>query len=189
MNEEKIYSSDPKYVFTTKYSDFELDTNRHPEATVTLPAKDGYDLKLLELTVNMCTQSIGNTAYCTYLLKIDGAIFNPNLTLKTTSTGYTPIKASISKQIRTSNDVTFYLHLKTSNYASKAMVKNFQIKYKYVAKTVNVAPVTPEQDTSDAENLEYILYISGSETDVEAAISELKKEFGDKATVETYSKK
>jgi hypothetical protein len=189
MTDEIVWSSSSKYIFTTRYTDFELDTNRHPEATVTIPAKEGYDIKLLELTVNMASQTSGNTAYCTYLLNIDGVIFNPDIELKTTSTSYTPMKVSMSKQIRTSKDVIVYLHLKSTSSTSKAMVKNFQIKYKYVAKGVNVAPVTPEQDTSDAENLEYILYISGSETDVEAAISELKKEFGDKATVETYSKK
>lgn len=189
MTDEEIYNSEPKYIFTTKYQDFELDTNRHPEAKVTFPAKDGYDLKLLELTVNMATQSIGNTAYCTYLLNIDGSIFNPNHVLKTTSIGYTPIKDSMSKQIRTSNDVIFYLHLKTSNSNSKAMVKNFQIKYKYVAKKVSVTPVTPEEETSEGDNLEYILYISGTDTDVEKAIEEIKKELGDVAKIETYSKK
>ena len=69
------------------------------------------------------------------------------------------------------------------------MVKNFQIKYKYVAKKVSVTPVTPEEETSEGDNLEYILYISGTDTDVEKAIDEIKKELGDVAKIETYSKK
>lgn len=173
MTESKVYSSDAAYIFTTRYADFELSSNKHPEATVTIPAKSGYNIKIVKLTVNICAQVTGQTAYCTYLLGIDSKLNDPGVVIKTTSNSYTPMELSINKTIETANDIKFYLHLKTSVTTSKAMVKNFTIVYQYVSKeTVTITPVETTGDTKD-----YIIYLEGTESDVKNAIEEIQAKF------------
>jgi hypothetical protein len=186
MSESKVYNSDAKYIFTTRYTDYELSTNKHPEATVKISGKSGYTLKIIELTVNICAEKSGAKAYCTYLLKDGTKLINPNKELQSGFNTYKPVKLSIDQEITSNDGVTFYLHLKTSQSTSKAMVKNFQIKYEYVQ-------ISNDSDGEDTEGdkyggtLEYIIQVTGTQEAVDKAYDEIVNKIGDTAIVTKYT--
>lgn len=186
MSEPVVYTSNSKYIFTTRYTDYELLTNKHPEATVNIPGKPGYAINILELTVNICAEKAGKTAFCTYLFKTNNKLVNPGKEIKSTANKYNPVKMIINKQFGVGAGVVFYLHLKTSDSNSKAMVKNFQVKYEYIV----IAQENDGEDSSDKNpdgTIDYIIQISGTQENVQAAYETISKMIGDTATVTKYT--
>jgi hypothetical protein len=186
MTSSNVYTSDSKYVFTTRYTDYALTTNKHPEATVNIAGKAGYILRITELTVNICAEKSGKKAYCTYLIKDGSKLINPEKEIQSGANSYTPVKISINQDITAGSGAVFYLHLKTSVSTSKAMVKSFQLKYEYVK-----ISTVDDGDGAEGENtggtLEYIIQISGTQEAVDKAYDEIVKSIGDTATVTKYT--
>lgn len=176
------YTSDPNFVFATKYTDYELDTNRHPEATIKLPGKKGYKLVFGKFTAKMCNELAGNRAYCTALIMSGGKRFDGIKEISTNATAYTNISFDIGKTIETEEDVIFYLHLKTTSSSSKARVQSFTFEYEYVKIEQEEPPITGA--------LDYIISFEGTEEQVNATLELIKKNIGANIKeIEVYTKK
>jgi hypothetical protein len=178
---KQAYNSDPQYIFATRYMDYELDTNKHPEATITLPAKKGYKLVLGKFTANICAEVAGNRAYCTALVMSGGKRFDGIKEISTNSTTYTPISFDIGKTIETQEEVIFYLHLKTTSDQSKAKVQNFTFEYEYVKIDQEEPPINGA--------LDYIISFEGTEEQINKAIDLVKQTLGTNIKeIEVYTK-
>jgi len=176
------YTSDPNYVFATKYTDYELDTNRHPEATIKLPGKKGYKLVIGKFTAKMCSELAGNRAYCTALIMSGGKRYDGIKEASTNVTTYTNISFDIGKTIETQEEVIFYLHLKTSSSTSKARVQSFTFEYEYIKIEEEEPPITGTFD--------YIISLEGTEAQINAALELIKTSLGTNIKeIEVYSKK
>ena len=176
------YTSDPKYVFTTRYTDYALDTNRHPEVTVTLPAKAGYKIVFGKFTAKMCNELAGSMAYCTALIMSGGKRFDDIKETSTSVTTYTEVSFDIGKTVETQEEVIFYLHIKTSFSTSKAKVQSFSFEYEYVKIEEEEPPITGE--------LDYIISFEGTEGQVNTALELIKKAIGANIKeIEVYAKK
>ena len=180
MSKQK-YTSDEQYIFTTKYADYEIEANRHPEATIKLPAKAGYKVVMGKFTATMCAELAGNRAYCTVLLMSGGKRFDGIKEISTSLTTYTDITFDINQTIETQEEVIFYLHLKTSSSVSKAKVKSFTFEYEYVKIETGEPPITGTTD--------YIISFEGTEDQINAALALVKQSLGANIKeIEVYAK-
>jgi uncharacterized membrane protein len=179
---KQIYTSDPNFVFATKYTDYELDTNRHPEATIKLPGKKGYKLVFGKFTAKICNELAGNRAYCTALIMSGGKKFDGIKEISTNATAYTNISFDIGKTIETEEEVIFYLHLKSTSSTSKARVQSFTFEYEYVKIQQEEPPITGTTD--------YVISLEGTESQIYDALSLIKKALGENIkAIEVFTKK
>lgn len=175
-----VYRSPDGKTWTTRETNYDLDTRSHVQNTVTITGKEGYVIELRDISLYLWNESAGHVASVAFtvgskkLVEIHTASAKP---------GKTYGNLNFVGDVGAGVDIDF--NLKTSYEGSQAMLKGVVFAYDYVAGVEQDEPGTEDPEEDEEETVkETIVKIScTSETEAEELVKKLKEKIPDSSDV------
>ena len=175
-----VYRSPDGTVWATKYTNYNLDTRSHVQNTVTIPGKDGYVIKLRDISLYLWNESDGHVASVCFTV---GSKKLAEIHTASAKPGKTYGDLNYAGGVGAGIDLDF--NLKTSYEGSQAMLKGVVFAYDYVEGVEEDKPVTEDPKEEEEEPIkETIVKIScTSEAEAEELVKKLKQKISEESDV------
>lgn len=182
--ENEIELKNDARIWSTKYLDYDEVNRTHVQETFRIPAVAGKQLRIDEVSMNICTEKEGCTASVMVTAEVNGVDTElgewseTSVLPKYVQKAITP--AFLAEE---GKEIILRFHLKTSNAAFKAYMSVCACKYS----VVEPEPPVDEPDGNTGGDAQVLIFIEcSSDIDVEKQVEELSAKFG-AGKVKTYN--
>lgn len=172
-----VYRSPEGTTWTTKETNYDLDNLSNVLNTVTIPGKEGYVIKLSDVSLYLWNELSGHVASVAFVV---GSKKLVEIHTASAKAGKTYGNLNYTGEAGKGIDLHFYL--KTSYERSQAMLKSVVFAYEYVAISTGDVP-EPEVPEPEEPVKETIVKISCTEDKAEELVKKLKEKIPSDADV------
>lgn len=165
-----VYRFPDDVTWSTKETDYNLESNIEVLKTVTIPGKEGYVIKLNDVSLYLWNESAGHVASVCFA--VDSRIL---VEIHTASTQAGKSYGNLNYAGSRGADIDLGFHLKTSYEGSQAMLKSVVFAYEYVESEEEEEPGIEEPEPEETVKETIVKISCTSEAEAEELIKKLKQ--------------